>query len=304
MAGRIYDRLVAHHGSESIFMDVDNVPYGANFREHIQAVFRSTEVLVAVIGHQWLGHQAQGTSRIHDKNDPVRIEIQTALQEQVLVIPVLIDGAKMPDRNELPSNIRDLAYRNAIHVDSGADFNFHVERLMRLIDQIPEVGAASRTPDDDSISRHMSAGSLAPLRPINHSLSRVWSPQILTYLAALIVMLLAAHYLIVVKFDLNPIYLRLAAFAVPVPFGFLFYRRFRQGPGPASLLGLSAGLVAAGGMLTLVGLVDGVPIVPATVPQWQEALEYVVSIALATVAGNLIGRAVYVVAPQRKRGAH
>jgi len=94
MAGRIYDRLVAHHGSESIFMDVDNVPYGANFREHIQAVFRSTEVLVAVIGHQWLGHQAQGTSRIHDKNDPVRIEIQTALQEQVLVIPVLIDGAK------------------------------------------------------------------------------------------------------------------------------------------------------------------------------------------------------------------
>jgi hypothetical protein len=122
-----------------------------------------------------------------------------------------------------------------------------------------------------------------------------WSSEILSFQAVLVAMLLIAHYLIVMKFDLNPIHLRIAAFLFPLPFGFLLFRRFHRGLGQAFLLGLGAGVVAVLGMLIMVGVVDGVPIIPATTLQRQEALEYVGSITLATFAGNLI--AAYMAAP-------
>jgi TIR domain len=135
IVGRIYDRLVGRYGAESIFMDLNDIPYGADFRKHIQAAFQETSVLIAAIGPAWIGQQANGAARIHDKLDPVRVEIQTALRQRILVIPVLVDGGRMPSADDLPRNIKEFSFRNAMRVDSGVDFPLHMERLMTFVDQ-------------------------------------------------------------------------------------------------------------------------------------------------------------------------
>lgn len=168
MAGRIFDRLVQHFGKTNLFIDIDNVPFGVDFRKHIDDALKTSDLLVAIIGHNWLGTKDGGTSRIMNAADPVRVELETALRRELLILPVLLDGASMPDPAELPETIRDLAYRNALEVESGRDFNVHIDRLIRAIEQalgikakVPqEAAAAGAAPD--KVSPLMSP---APARP-------------------------------------------------------------------------------------------------------------------------------------------
>ena len=74
--------------------------------------------------------------RIKEENDPIRIEVETALDRGIAVIPVLVNGALMPKPSELPSTLANFAFRNAAEVDSGRDFHPHLDRLIRSIDQI------------------------------------------------------------------------------------------------------------------------------------------------------------------------
>ena len=136
ITGRIRDRLAAHFGDDSIFMDVDSIPLGTDFREHIKQALATNDILIAVVGPKWLGQGRGGTSRIMEGTDPVRIEVETAMKSGSVVIPVLVAGANMPDPEELPDGLKDFAYRNAADVDAGRDFNQHMERLIRSMDQI------------------------------------------------------------------------------------------------------------------------------------------------------------------------
>jgi hypothetical protein len=129
------DRLVNHFGSDSVYMDIDSVPFGVDFREHIKEALLQNDVLVAVIGPNWLG-QTNNNNRIFDETDAVRIEIETALQNRIPVVPVLVAGATMPRVAELPDSIKDLAFRNAATVDGGRDFHPHMERLIRSMGQL------------------------------------------------------------------------------------------------------------------------------------------------------------------------
>ncbi len=136
IAGRIRDRLVSHFGDGSVFMDIDSIPFGTDFREHIKDALAQTGVLIAVVGPKWLGGRKAGRFRIMDENDPVRVEIEAALRNGSHVIPVLVGGAKMPKPHELPETLRDFAFRNAADIDSGRDFHPHVQRLIRSIEQL------------------------------------------------------------------------------------------------------------------------------------------------------------------------
>ena len=129
------DRLANHFGNASVYMDIDSVPFGVDFREHIKEALLQNDVLVAVIGPNWLG-QANNNNRIFDETDPVRIEIETALQNRIPIVPVLVGGATMPRVAELPDSIKDLAFRNAATVDGGRDFHPHMERLIRSMGQL------------------------------------------------------------------------------------------------------------------------------------------------------------------------
>lgn len=133
VVGRVYDRLAAHYGAAALFLDVDDIPYGSDFRDHIAGVMRETDVVVALMGEQWRGESAAGV-RILDERDPVRVEIEATLEGRIALVPVLIDGATMPTAEELPESIAALSYRNAVALSTGRDFDQHVRRLIAAID--------------------------------------------------------------------------------------------------------------------------------------------------------------------------
>jgi TRAP-type mannitol/chloroaromatic compound transport system substrate-binding protein len=151
MAGRIFDRLHAHYGDQSMFMDIDNVPLGTDFRRYIRDAIGQCDLLVAVIGPRWLGPRDTGRPRIHDTTDPVRLEIEGALEKAIPIVPVLVDGAQMPSDEELPDNLKDFAFINAALVDTGRDFRQHVDRLLRGIDDILARAAAPAAPPSPSV---------------------------------------------------------------------------------------------------------------------------------------------------------
>jgi formylglycine-generating enzyme required for sulfatase activity len=153
VAGRIYDRLRAHFGDDGVFMDIDSIPFGEDFREHIDAAVGQCEVVLAVIGPKWAG-ETDDKRRIDDPKDFVRIELESALHRRLPVIPILIDHASMPAEADLPSSLDRLAFRNAIEVDQGRDFHAHVTRLIRGIDfHFQKLSAATATPPSETSIR-------------------------------------------------------------------------------------------------------------------------------------------------------
>jgi len=158
IAGRIFDRLVARFGHESIFMDVDHIPFGIDFREHIRETLLAGDMLLAIVGSRWLGPRDGEHARMHDENDPVRVEIETALQHGVTLIPVLIDGAPMPAPDDLPRALEPFSFLNAAPVDTGRDFHQHMDRLIRTIERMLE----ARTGKPASVVSAPSAGYAAP----------------------------------------------------------------------------------------------------------------------------------------------
>jgi glycerophosphoryl diester phosphodiesterase len=131
-ARQLYDVLVTELGADRIFKDVDNIEPGDDFVERIQSAVGSCEVLLALIGPQWLTiTDANGGRRIDDPQDFVRIEVETALnRDDVRVIPILVDNAKMPSPQELPSGLARLTRRQAVEINP---VNFDTRRLLRVL---------------------------------------------------------------------------------------------------------------------------------------------------------------------------
>lgn len=136
VAGRLYDRLQGEFGQGSVFMDFDSIPYGVDFRDHIQHMVEASQVLLAVIGPDWAGRRRSKTRRIDDEADFVRLEIAYALSRKVPVIPILIGKTRMPKPSSLPADIQALAYRNAMTLDVGIDFHHHAERLITAVKRL------------------------------------------------------------------------------------------------------------------------------------------------------------------------
>jgi hypothetical protein len=132
VAGRIYDRLAVAFGQDQVFKDVDSIPLGVDFREHLQQVVGRCDVVLAVIGDQWLATARAGeaSSRLEDPKDFVRIELESALQRGIPVIPVLVRGAAVPHEAELPAALGTLAYRSGISVRADPDFHRDMDRLI------------------------------------------------------------------------------------------------------------------------------------------------------------------------------
>ncbi len=116
-------------------MDFDSIPAGVDFREHIKQTLDHSDLVVAVIGSRWLGENGDGSRRIDDTDDFVRLEIEHALKRGIPVIPLLVNNASMPKPDRLPPEIAQLAFRNALPLDAGRDFHHHADRLLSGIDQ-------------------------------------------------------------------------------------------------------------------------------------------------------------------------
>jgi hypothetical protein len=136
VAGRMYDRLAGHFGVAQVFMDVDTIEPGADFVQAISRAVADCRVLLAIIGPDWLTiADARGRRRLDDPDDIVRVEAQTALARDVRVIPILVEDAVMPTRDDLPGTLAGLVRRNAFTVRHES-FRSDTERLIAVIDGI------------------------------------------------------------------------------------------------------------------------------------------------------------------------
>lgn len=134
-AGRLADRLSAHFGKDSVFIDVDGISPGEDFIDVLTSKVAACDTLIAVIGKHWLdATDEHGRPRLDSPEDFVLIEIRAALQRKIRVIPVLVGGAEMPRPLELPESIRALARRNAFSI-SDTGFHISVSKLIEALER-------------------------------------------------------------------------------------------------------------------------------------------------------------------------
>lgn len=124
-AGRLFDMLSTEFGQENTFMDVDDIKGGDNFVTVIERNLDVSDALLAVIGGHWLSvTEKSGGRRLDNPHDFVRVEIAKALERGIRVIPVLVGGATLPRRDDLPANLQPLCLRQAVEI---RDTNFHAD---------------------------------------------------------------------------------------------------------------------------------------------------------------------------------
>lgn len=145
ITGRIFDRLTHRYGRDAVFRDIDSIPPGIDFRGHLRESLARIDVLMVVVGPRWMGVDRQGGKRIHSETDFVRTEVEIALNRNIMVVPLLVGGSEMPEAGDLPESIRGFAYRNAVEIDSGRDFDHHMDGLVRAIDRMYEPRATPET---------------------------------------------------------------------------------------------------------------------------------------------------------------
>lgn len=131
-AGRLFDSLAKHFGKQ-VFMDIDTIEPGVDFVQVIEQAVSSCDVLIALVGRQWLTvADTTGHRRLDNPEDFVHIEITTALNRNIRVIPVLVQGASMPSQQNLPEALATLARKNAIEI-SDSRWAYDVKRLVKVV---------------------------------------------------------------------------------------------------------------------------------------------------------------------------
>ena len=141
MAGRLHDRLAQTFGRDKLFMDVDHIPAGTDFVAHLNSQVAGCDVVLVVIGPIWLvAKDESGGRRLDNPDDFVAIEIAAALARDIRVIPVLVDGARMPKASDLPDSLKPLARRQAVdvrHSHFGHDAEALVKRMREALGDKP-----------------------------------------------------------------------------------------------------------------------------------------------------------------------
>jgi TIR domain len=134
-AGRLYDQISAHFGEEHVFMDVADIGPGSDFVSVIEQKVGTCDALIALIGKNWLTlKDDQKRPRLGNAEDFVSVEVLAALKRKVEVIPVLVGGAKMPSRRELPESLQPLSRHQALEI-SDAHFTRDVQDLIAALEK-------------------------------------------------------------------------------------------------------------------------------------------------------------------------
>lgn len=146
-ADRLHAALSRKIPKRNIFIDVDNIPVGVNFVQHLDQQVAQCDVLLALIGPDWLEakNPQTGQRRLDDPKDFVRIEIASALKRGIPVAPILLDGAPFPPEHSLPDDLKPLTLRNGVEVRR-LTFDADTERLVRGLDLTRVAAAAKPAP--------------------------------------------------------------------------------------------------------------------------------------------------------------
>jgi TonB family protein len=148
-AGRLFDDLVKHFDEHTVFMDVSAIEAGRDFRKAIEEGVTKCGVLLVVMGPEWLNAKDErGARRLDDPADFVRIETAAALRRDIPVIPVLVRAARMPSSEQLPEELKELAFRNCIeltHARWRSDIQLLIDALRRLLGDSDQAEARVKT---------------------------------------------------------------------------------------------------------------------------------------------------------------
>jgi TIR domain len=163
-AGRLYDAVVGQFGEDNVFMDLELAP-GVDFVEQITDSVGACEVLIEVIGPTWATiKDDEGGVRIANPDDFVRLELEIALRRpDVTVIPVLVAGARMPDRGSLPPELEAITRRNALEI-SDLRWRYDIGRLISTLEELitGAAGVGVAPPAQDVAGRAEAAAEAAP----------------------------------------------------------------------------------------------------------------------------------------------
>ncbi len=164
-AGRLYDTVRQHLGADNVFKDVDAIAPGEDFRKAIDRAIKQSAAILVVIGPAWDPGPDSLTKTLTKTHDYVRLEIESALAMNIAIVPVLVDGARMPVIGELPSTIRDLTYCNAVALDH----DYWDRDCKPLLERIREIQTSSET-DEVQVDREKISG--LETRQLMHDLER------------------------------------------------------------------------------------------------------------------------------------
>ncbi len=172
-AGRLYDDLSEVYGKGQVFIDIDAIEPGVDFTEVIAREVGSSDVVLVLIGPRWLTlADGEGNRRLDNPEDYHRLEIEAALQRDIRVIPLLFQGAAMPNRDQLPEPIRKLAVRNALEI-TDQRWAFDLGRLTEALTRVLEGSGDAAT----ARPRHGRPSPQAARRPSERAASPARSTQ-------------------------------------------------------------------------------------------------------------------------------
>jgi hypothetical protein len=132
-ASRIYEWISEAYGDYQVFMDVDTIEPGLDWMLAIDRAVGQADLVLALIGTDWLAELNRRIAK--EPDDPMRHELETALSREIRVIPVLVEGAKMPRADELPESLVPLTRRHAFEALRPGDERFRVDKqdLLALV---------------------------------------------------------------------------------------------------------------------------------------------------------------------------
>ncbi len=151
-AGRLYDTLAEAFGDPNVFMDIDTIDLGADYRQTIDRAIASCDVAIALIGRGWLSATDEdGRRRLDDPDDVLRLELERALARELVIVPACVQGAEVPGEEDLPPTLAPLARRQGIELRD-TSWRDDVGRLLRRLERIaeepsdPQAAAPARQP--------------------------------------------------------------------------------------------------------------------------------------------------------------
>lgn len=167
ITGRIYDRLHQKFAKEAVFKDVDSIPYGINYKKHIDSIIRQCAVVLVVIGDRWLEPSpVTEKPKIDEPRDFVRLEIESALARDIPVVPLFVNGASMPPEEALPKSLRELIYRNGTSINNDPYFHTDMDRLIQSLETyLHAPSTTTALPTEETIEEYQVSQPAPPLAP-------------------------------------------------------------------------------------------------------------------------------------------
>lgn len=278
-AGRLLDELKKYVGSDVVFLDVNGIGPGLSFRQVLQTQLTSCEVALVVIGERWLDIRDEfGNRRLDSNEDIVRLEISTALFRGILVVPILVEGTKLPKASKLPDDLKPLAERQAYELRHDR-WEWDVKLLLaQLSTTVPSIAEAVRS--NSHSTKSSSSNEVRETDPLFTQLSLlVWFGSTIA--------IGTAYQLLYLRYHLPEAVLYFAWLAIGLPMGAWHAARLQVNVVRDLVLGCT---IAAGGALvmSLVGwLFHHQPFWPRNLEDWQTGAMHMTAIMGSFVAGGL-----------------